>query len=105
MAVASRVLHQWHREFNAAVFHGELSTPVLRSCVLPTDPAGRLLGLCWSEGERIEIAADLEINEARATLLHEMVHQWQAENDLPLDHGKVFAFWREVCRHITGLII
>jgi hypothetical protein len=23
-------------------------------------------------------------------LLHEMVHQWQAENGLPVDHGAVF---------------
>jgi hypothetical protein len=24
------------------------------------------------------------------TLLHEMVHQWQDENRLPVDHGRVF---------------
>lgn len=29
-------------------------------------------------------------NEALATLLHEMVHQWQEENALPLDHGAAF---------------
>lgn len=28
--------------------------------------------------------------EVEHTLLHEMVHQWQAEEGLPLDHGPVF---------------
>jgi hypothetical protein len=28
--------------------------------------------------------------EVRQTLLHEMVHQWQAESGLPLDHGAAF---------------
>jgi len=28
--------------------------------------------------------------EALETLLHEMVHQWQAESGLPLDHGSAF---------------
>jgi hypothetical protein len=28
--------------------------------------------------------------EVRQTLLHEMVHQWQAENRLPVDHGRTF---------------
>ena len=28
--------------------------------------------------------------EALSTLLHEMVHQWQAETGLPLDHGPAF---------------
>jgi len=29
-------------------------------------------------------------DEASHTLLHEMVHQWQDETDLPIDHGPVF---------------
>ena len=29
-------------------------------------------------------------SEVEHTLLHEMVHQWQAENGLPLDHGASF---------------
>jgi hypothetical protein len=28
--------------------------------------------------------------EAIETLIHEMVHQWQDENGLPVDHGRVF---------------
>jgi hypothetical protein len=28
--------------------------------------------------------------EVERTLLHEMVHQWQAEQDLPVDHGPLF---------------
>ena len=30
------------------------------------------------------------VREALHTLLHEMVHQWQDENGLPLDHGPAF---------------
>jgi hypothetical protein len=29
-------------------------------------------------------------NEAIHTLLHEMVHQWQDETGLPIDHSRVF---------------
>jgi hypothetical protein len=28
--------------------------------------------------------------EVEHTLLHEMVHQWQAETGLPIDHGRTF---------------
>jgi hypothetical protein len=29
-------------------------------------------------------------SEVEHTLLHEMVHQWQAESRLPVDHGRTF---------------
>ncbi len=29
-------------------------------------------------------------SEVEKTVLHEMVHQWQVENHLPLDHGSGF---------------
>ena len=29
-------------------------------------------------------------DEAEQTLLHEMIHQWQAENGQPVDHGAIF---------------
>ena len=29
-------------------------------------------------------------DDALQTLVHEMVHQWQAETGLPLDHGRHF---------------
>ncbi|HEU5154533.1 MAG TPA: SprT-like domain-containing protein [Gemmatimonadales bacterium] len=38
--------------------------------------------------------------EAEQTLLHEMIHQWQAENGQPVDHGKEFRRWaRELGIH------
>jgi SprT-like family len=38
--------------------------------------------------------------EAEHTLLHEMIHQWQAENGQPVDHGKGFRRWaRELGIH------
>ena len=53
------------------------------------------LSLDARNGRTIEIAmsrAHLRHGwvEVERTVLHEMVHQWQAENDLRPDHGRVF---------------
>ena len=39
-------------------------------------------------------------SEVEETLLHEMVHQWQAETGLPVDHGPLF---REKARQVGGV--
>jgi hypothetical protein len=38
--------------------------------------------------------------EVEHTLLHEMVHQWQAESGLPVDHGQIF---RQKAREVGAL--
>jgi hypothetical protein len=54
-------------------------------------------------GQPIEIAisrrhiARHQWSEVEQTLLHEMVHQWQAETGLPVDHGPLF---REKARQV-----
>ena len=54
-------------------------------------------------GQPIEIAVSRRHitrhrwEEVEHTLLHEMVHQWQAESGLPVDHGPLF---REKARQV-----
>ena len=101
MALSSAKLQSWHREFNSAVFKGKLRrvTTVLSALDEET------LGMFWPDRKRIEIRRDLDEQEARATLLHEMVHQWQAENKKPVDHGESFKDWIAPCLTLTGLRI
>jgi len=42
----------------------------------------------------IDLHKRLTIADRYDTLLHEMVHVWQYENDLDMDHGRTF--WKKV---------
>lgn len=87
-------LLQWHARLNAERFGGALrEIPVrvsrrMRSRLGHYAPAQR--------GAKPEIAiSDRHVRrhglaQAVETLLHEMVHQWQDESGLPLDHGAAF---------------
>lgn len=99
--ISSHALHKWHREFNASVFGGELDKPVLTFGNL----GDSTWGIC--HGQRIVLAERLRYiqNECRATLLHEMVHQWQHERGLDMDHSSTYTQWRSRCFDITGLHI
>jgi hypothetical protein len=94
-------LAEWHAEFNEQLFGGKLrSVPIHVSRRMRT----RLGHYSASSGEdgpeivmsRRHIRRDGH-DEARHTLIHEMVHQWQDENGLPIDHGAVF---RRKCREV-----
>jgi SprT-like family len=88
-------LVQCHERFNRQHFAGSLGS-------LPIRLSGRMrtrlgeLSVDLRTGHPIEIAisrrhmARHSWAEVEHTLLHEMVHQWQAENGLPVDHGAVF---------------
>jgi len=87
-------LTEIHGRFNAAHFDGAL--PVIRFRL-----SGRMrsrlgeLSVDARSGKTIEIAmsrAHLRHGwaEVERTVLHEMVHQWQAESGLPVDHGTQF---------------
>jgi len=90
-----RELAHWHQEYNIRHFGGSLSE-------IPIKLSGRMrsrLGQYTSSngyGEPAEITISRgHIRkhgwaEALHTLLHEMVHQWQAESGLPIDHGPNF---------------
>jgi hypothetical protein len=88
-------LHDVHRRFNAEHFGGTLDE-------IPIRLSGRMrvrlgeVSVDLRTGRPIEIAMSrLHVirhswSEVEHTMLHEMVHQWQAESGLPVDHGRTF---------------
>lgn len=90
-----RQLEALHTELNQTHFDGTLGT-------IPIRISGRMrtrlgeLSVDRRTGRPIEIALSrlhLERHpwaEVAHTLLHEMVHQWQAETGGPVDHGRTF---------------
>ncbi len=90
-----RGLEKLHARLNREFFGGRLAVVPLR---LSSRMRTRLGEVTLDDRGRrpVEIAisrrharADLWV-EVRHTLLHEMVHQWQAESGLPVDHGRAF---------------
>ncbi len=88
-------LRQLHARLNARFFNGELTALPLR---LSTRMRRRLgdITLDRQTGRAVEISISrrhLRAHgwaEVEQTLLHEMVHQWQAERGYPVDHGRRF---------------
>jgi hypothetical protein len=93
-----RLLHQLealHRELNDRHFAGLLPEIPIRL----SSRMKRRLGELAIDG-RTGKAAEIALSrrhidrhswaEVEHTMLHEMVHQWQAENELPVDHGPRF---------------
>jgi hypothetical protein len=88
-------LQQLHAELNARYFGGSLGE-------LPIRLSGRMrtrlgeLAVDLRSGRPLEIAisrrhlARHDWAEVEHTMLHEMVHQWQAETCLRVDHGPAF---------------
>ncbi|HEX3234224.1 MAG TPA: SprT-like domain-containing protein [Gemmatimonadales bacterium] len=88
-------LEQLHGRLNAEYFAGSLS-------MLPIRVSGRMrtrlgeLSVDLPTGRPIEIALSRRHilrhawPEVEHTMLHEMVHQWQAESGLRVDHGPTF---------------
>jgi hypothetical protein len=93
-----RLLHrlsQAHERLNAEHFGGVLGSLPLRLSSRMRTRLGEL-SVELRSGRPIEIAisrrhiARHTWAEVEHTLLHEMVHQWQAETGLPVDHGSTF---------------
>ncbi len=90
-----RALSTSHAELNAGKFGGELSQLPIRVSRRMRSRLGHytLRGQTWREAEivisRRHIRRD-GWDEAVHTLLHEMVHQWQDERGLKVDHGREF---------------
>ncbi len=83
-----------HQELNERWFHGSLSS-------IPIHLSGRMASRLGhfdpgSAGHVSEIVLSRSHlkrdgwREARETLLHEMIHQWQHETGRPVDHGREF---------------
>lgn len=98
--VTVRRLQYWWRGFNDAVFGGSLHRVKIQLGRLEPDWIGG-----YDTDDGIYIAPELSEEDAMSTLLHEMIHQWQHENDLPLSHGNSFRKWSKVCRLCTGLSV
>ena len=93
-ALAGR-LTEWHARFNADRFGGELHALPVRVSRRMRARLGHY-SAATKAGDPAEIAISRRHlrrhgwEEALQTLLHEMVHQWQDERGLPIDHGSTF---------------
>jgi hypothetical protein len=103
----ARKLEEWHARLNDEYFGGTLRTvPIrvsrrMRSRLGHYTAGGRVDG--WTggpEGQTAKGIGEIAISwrhvrrhrweEVVHTLIHEMVHQWQDETGLPIDHGPRF---------------
>ena len=95
-------LSQAFDRFNREHFGGQLPTVPIRLSARMRSRLGEL-SVDIRTGRPIEIAisrrhiARHRWSEVEQTLLHEMVHQWQAATGLPVDHGPLF---REKARQV-----
>ena len=84
-----------HDHYNTMLFGGQLSRIAIRISGRMRNRLGQYSTPCAS-GRPAEITISRRHirrhgwEEALHTLLHEMVHQWQAENGMPIDHGREF---------------
>lgn len=104
-----RLLIEWHNELNAQCFGGALPLPTFHVGVSvekrPKWERGE-----WAEGEyhgngygKGMILVDPRAPVPKATLAHEMIHQWQDLLRKPMDHRTVFQAWCQHIERITGL--
>ncbi|HEY2164427.1 MAG TPA: SprT-like domain-containing protein [Gemmatimonadaceae bacterium] len=106
-APLARKLEEWHARLNAEYFGGTLAAvPVrvsrrMKSRLVHYTAGGRVDGWTGGQGQRkADVAGEIAISwrhvrrhrweEVVHTLIHEMVHQWQDETGLPIDHGPRF---------------
>ena len=90
-----RRLEELHRDLNERHFGGTLgSIPIRLSGRMKTRLGELVLEPNKNQPKEIGISrrhvARHPWSEVEHTLLHEMVHQWQAETGLPVDHGPTF---------------
>ncbi|HEX5436053.1 MAG TPA: SprT-like domain-containing protein [Gemmatimonadaceae bacterium] len=94
-AALVRELAFWHREYNRRFFGARLRPIIIRISGRMRSRLGQYTAASPA-GEPAEIAisrAHIRRHgwaEAQHTLLHEMVHQWQAEHGYDIDHGPTF---------------
>jgi hypothetical protein len=99
-------LSQAHERFNVEHFGGALESLPIRLSSRMRTRLGEL-SVDVRTGRPMEIAisrrhiARHAWAEVEHTLLHEMVHQWQAETGIPVDHGPTF---RHKARQVVGVL-
>lgn len=83
-----------HAEYNSELFAGELREIHMRISRRMKHRLGHYMAA--GQGQAAEIALSLRHltrdpwDDVLHTLIHEMVHQWQDQHGLALDHGKAF---------------
>lgn len=88
-------LRELHARFNDEHFEGKLSPVQFRISNRMRTRLGEL-SVDWRTDEVVEICLSRRHlrrdpwDEVRHTVLHEMIHQWQAESGMALDHGRTF---------------
>lgn len=103
-----RILKHWWHRLNLEVFANSL-----KPCQITYGlelAYGPVLGLCFalSDGRsRIHLQQSPEWTRSGmlSALVHEMVHQYQHQNDLPFNHGPGFRSWSQPINALTGLTI
>lgn len=97
-------LAEWHTRLNGERFGASLGAVTIRVSRRMRRRLGHFAPGAASHGTEIAISARHLRRDGFAaaleTLLHEMVHQWQHENGLPLDHGYAF---RRKCREVGAM--
>lgn len=88
----------WWIAYNTQVFESALPMPAF--LVKDLKHFGEYFQGAVTLSSRITI-----LDAAKATLLHEMVHQWQELHGKTLDHGHEFKTWRKLIRTQTNLEI
>jgi len=87
-------LTEWHARFNAEHFGGSLRPVQVRVSRRMRVRLGHYMAATGAESPEIAISRRHlrrhGWDEALQTLLHEMVHQWQDEQGVPLNHGATF---------------
>jgi hypothetical protein len=85
-----------HQRYNVELFEGRLRPVPIRISGRMKNRLGHYMAALPSAGIAAEIAISRrhirldDWSDVLHTLVHEMVHQWQDENGLPLDHGRHF---------------
>lgn len=103
VATQSNVLYWWHR-LNHAVFDQQLQTPNYIICRQIRNHYG------WCDGNTKSVTlaittAELPRKVFLEVLAHEMIHQWQWYNNLPMSHGDSFWKWRPILNRTLTLTL
>lgn len=106
-----RMLRHWWARLNTECFAGELLPPQITYGNETTEGYGSDIadGVTFPLGGqrvRVHLADTLTTRQAiLATLAHEMIHQWQYQHDLPMNHGETFTGWANLILAETGLTV
>lgn len=101
---SKRMIYYWWKVCNVALFNNKLYPPVIELSFTPI----KEWGYCSAVGEDIEIGICPTIKTRGlflATLIHEMVHQWEQQNYDKMSHGKKYHSWKVRIKKSIGLDI